>query len=395
MYNFHSIKELLQALVLGKDLLAEMFGKRKSFDYRYDQAIEIIDENRVNALIEKGIIIRNGRFLEIEDQLLAFFSQVLEVNEVLSISLIDEQFQSLKENIDYYLVEDSEYRKYKYLKAIKALLRKMGGICLRNVVDLNRQIDNTFKTEPNYRIKIKKLENYDLRRIDIRNLIARSEYFLSDEELTFFALAKDEELNQISIELRLILGEARHNLIETEKQIINYINQVRQQSAIVEKIRQVKYLKDQFELESKSDIRTLLAHENPVAFEPRASFPVKLALDLLHEDESYALIQSLQQKAKHRTKVKSSLAAPINPSFFEDTEEVNIFIDLDKMKSNFSASGYHLLDFVMQYEYPRKVSFEEIVTCYCQMISLYEHDFRFTDSYVELHGTEFSVVYPG
>ncbi len=61
MYTFHSIKELLNALVLGKELLGEMFGKRKTFDYRYDQAVELIEENKVLSLIDKGS--RNERFL--------------------------------------------------------------------------------------------------------------------------------------------------------------------------------------------------------------------------------------------------------------------------------------------------------------------------------------------
>lgn len=86
MYVFHSIKELLNALVLGKELLGEMFGKRKSFDYRYDQAVELIEESKIISLIEKGIIIKNGRYLEIEDQLFAFFEQILDVNEELMCS---------------------------------------------------------------------------------------------------------------------------------------------------------------------------------------------------------------------------------------------------------------------------------------------------------------------
>lgn len=58
-----------------------MFEKRKSFDYRYDQAIEVLDESKVDSLIEKGVIVKNGRYLEIEDQLLSFFKQILDVNE--------------------------------------------------------------------------------------------------------------------------------------------------------------------------------------------------------------------------------------------------------------------------------------------------------------------------
>ncbi|WP_460546184.1 hypothetical protein [Echinicola sediminis] len=379
---------------MGKELLGEMFGKRKSFDYRYDHAIELIEENKLSNLIEKGIVIRNGQYLEIEDQLLSFFEQILDVNEEINTSYISEHFELLKESIDYYLAEDSEHRKYKYLKTIKASLRKMGFICLRNIVDLNRNIDNTFKTEPNYKIKIKKLENYDERRLYIKQLITKTEQFLSEDELTFFTSAKDDELNQIITELRFQLQEARHNLIETEKQIIDFLNQVKHQSKIIEKIRQVKYLKDQFELESKSDIILQLSKLNPVAFENRPTFPLKLSLDILQDDETYSIIKALNEKTNNTVKLKIPLAGAIDSNFFDDTEEADVFIDLDKMKSNFSASGYNLLDFVLQYDYPKEVSFEEMATYYCQLISLYETDFQFTDQYVTHRGTEFSVVYP-
>ncbi len=394
MYSFHSIKELLNALVLGKDLLGEMFGKRKTFDYRYDQAVELIEESKVISLIEKGIIIRNGRYLEIEDQLFTFFEQILDVNEQINISFIHEHLTLIKENIDYYLTENSESRKYKYLKGVKVSLRKMGFVCLRNIVDLNKNIDNAFKTEPNYKIKIKKLENYDQRRLDIKHLILLTEQLVNEEELTFFAIAKDDELSRITTELRLQLQDASHSLIETEKQIIDFLNQVKKQSKIIEKNRQVKNIKDQFELESKSDILTQLANMNPVIFESRPSFPVKLSLDILQEEETYQLIKVLAKKQKTTAKLKVPMAAAIETSFFEDTEENDVFINLDEMRSNFTASGHHLLDFVLQYHYPKEVDFEDMVTCYCQLISLYEQDMQITDQYIDHRGTEFSVIYP-
>lgn len=394
MYVFHSIKELLNALVLGKELLGEMFGKRKSFDYRYDQAVELIEESKVISLIEKGIIINNGRYLEIEDQLFAFFEQILDVNEEINISYINEHITLLKENIDYYLTENSENRKYKYLKSIKTSLRKMGFICLRNIVDLNRNIDNTFKTEPNYKIKIKKLENYDQRRVDIKRLIVLTEKLVNEEELTFFALAKDDELALITTLLRLQLQDASHSLIETERQVIDFLNQVQLQSKIIDKIRQVKYLKDQFELESKSDILMQLEKMNPVLFENKPSFPIKLSLDILQEEETYALIKDLNKRQSTKVKAKVPMAEAINSTFLNDTEETDVFINMEEMKNNFSASGHHLLDFVLQYKYPKAVDFEEMVYCYCQLISLYEQDMQITEQYISHRETEFAVIYP-
>jgi hypothetical protein len=394
MYAYQSIKELLNVLNLGKELLNEMFGKRKSFNYSYDQAIELIEENRLIALIEKGIIVKNGRYIEIEDQLLTFFEQILDVNEEINTSYINEHITVLKENIDYYLTENNESRKYKYLKSIKTSLRKMGFIVLRNIVDLNRNIDNTFKTEPNYKIKVKKLESYDNRRVDIKKLIILTERLVTEDEILFFSQAKDDELNRITTELRNSLQDARHNIIETERQIIDFLNQVKHQSEIIEKLRQVKYLKDQFELESKTDIKEQLIKANPIIFENKSTFPIKLSLDILQEDETYAVIQLLNKKNKTKVKQKVQIAKTINSSFFDDTVEENIFFNIEEMKNNFMASGYNLLDFVLQYKYQREVSFEEIVTCYCELIAVYENDLHFTDEFTTHRGTEFSVVYP-
>ena len=151
MNTFSNIKELLKTLSREQALLSEMFEKRKTFSYKLDYALELVDqdEGRIKYLVEHGVIRENGNWLELDDQFLQFFEQVLEVNEEINISLIDSHIQYLKDQINYYLKENNEHRKYNYLRAIKSSLRKMGIITLRNIVDLKRNIDNTFKNEPN------------------------------------------------------------------------------------------------------------------------------------------------------------------------------------------------------------------------------------------------------
>ena len=169
MTTFYSIKELLSTLIREHKLLTEMFEKRKSLSYTYDYALELVDyrEDRIDYLVNHSVIIRNGNFLEIEDQFLQFFEQVLEVNEEINISTINENIRNVKENILYHLQEDNKSRKYNYLRVVKNALRKIGNVTLRNVIDLNRNIENTFKNEPNYKVKKAKLENLDIRRMDI------------------------------------------------------------------------------------------------------------------------------------------------------------------------------------------------------------------------------------
>ncbi|ODT90430.1 MAG: hypothetical protein ABS85_15405 [Sphingobacteriales bacterium SCN 48-20] len=133
-----SLKELVNTLYWARDLLVEMFEKRKSFAYKYDDAAEIMGEDKLEILINKQLLRRNGPYVEIDDQFQQFFEQVLEVNEEINTSYINENIQQVKQHIVYYLQENNEHRRYSYLKQVKGALRKIGRITLRNVIDLNR-----------------------------------------------------------------------------------------------------------------------------------------------------------------------------------------------------------------------------------------------------------------
>jgi hypothetical protein len=83
----------------------------------------------------------------------------------------------------------------------------------------------------------------------------------------FFTLATDDELVRIKWELRENFRDSRHRLIEIQQQVIEYLNQVKRQSQVLEKLRKVKYLKDHFELKQKSDIEALLQGKNDLLFD--------------------------------------------------------------------------------------------------------------------------------
>ncbi len=387
-----SLKELINTLTQSKDLLVEMFEKRKSFLYKYDDAAEVLSEDKIEVLISKHILRRNGPYVEIDDQYQQFFEQILEVNEEINTSYIHENIQQVKQHINFYLQENNEHRRYTYLKQIKAALRKIGRITLRNVIDLNRNIENAFKTEPNYTIKIAKLEAFDEKRRAIYLLIEQTDRLASDEEITFFTKALDEELKQVVTELRGQLTESRHNLIETQKQIIEYLNQVKHQSRIQEKIKQVKYLKDQFELKAKTNITNLLGQSNDVLFESRPTYPLKLSLDYLQSDEGNENIKRVAAKLKQHKRPAQMVAESIASKDLLPQTEEEIYIDLEEMKRGFDATSRHLHNYIMQYKYPRTVSYEEKITIFCQMVSMYEQELTIKDSFQTDEKVEYAMV---
>lgn len=398
MKTFSSIQQLLATLSREQKLLSELFEKRKILSFNYDYALELVDfdADKITALIDYGVVRQNGNNLELDDLYLQFFEQVMEVNEEINVSFINEHIQNIKQSIIYYLQENNETRKYGYLRQVKQALRKIGTIAMRNVVDLNRNIDITFKNEPNYKIKKIKLEHLDEKRHAIYALINQTDDLVSgDKEQTFFKVATDEELGRIIILLKLQLNECRHNLIDIQKQIIEYLNRIKHQSGVIEKLRQIKYLKDQFELRSKTDIKTILAENTAVLFEPNPTYPLNIPLGQLQTDnDALDVIKKVAKRVKTNTKSNLLLVGNIAGEYLETHIEEEVQINLEEVKNGFLAGSNNLFDFITSYDFGRPVSFEECVTIYCQMISQYDTLFKITEAYSQKQDVEFAMVYP-
>ncbi|NLX74224.1 MAG: hypothetical protein GXY94_13160 [Bacteroidales bacterium] len=398
MNTFSNIKELVATLSREVNLLSEMFKKRKSIkNFQYDYALDLVDNNdkRIKYLLDREVIRQNGSNLEIDDLFLQFFEQILNANEEVNTSYINENIEKIKQNIDYFLNENNEQRKYNYLREIKKTLRNVGNITLRNVVDLKRNIDNTFKNEPNYKNKIAKLNNLDNKRKDIIRLIEHTELLLSNDSITFFKSATDEELNRIVVLLKIQLQKCTHNLIEIEKQIIDFLNQIQYQNTVLEKLRLIKYLKDQFTLETSTDFKAVINNNNAVVFEPNPSYPLKLSLEFLRSDEGvYESILKISKQMQSAVKTSLTLADKLPEEYLKTQTEEEIQINLEEVKNGFVASSYNLLDFVSAYQYPKDVSFEELVNIYCQLVSQFEALFEISDKYQEKENMEFATIYP-
>ena len=96
--TFSSIEELVKVLDREKVLFRDTFERRKSLAYRTDFALEIVDykRERVQYLIDHGVIHENGDFLEMDDVYVQFFEDVLDMNEEISVASVREYIESLR-----------------------------------------------------------------------------------------------------------------------------------------------------------------------------------------------------------------------------------------------------------------------------------------------------------
>jgi hypothetical protein len=134
------------------------------------------------------VIRDTGDCLEMEDVYQKFFEDVLEVNEEINVSSVRDYISVLNENIDYYLKENNESRKYKYLKEVRRCLKTIALATVRNVLDLKRNMDNTYKNEPNYEIKKTKLQRLSEKLKNISQLITESERVIDTDQPVFFSM---------------------------------------------------------------------------------------------------------------------------------------------------------------------------------------------------------------
>lgn len=408
MYIFRSIHEIINTVAAARGLLTEMFEKRKILSFRYSDALALLkdDENRLKLLIEKEVIHQNGNFVELDARFMDFFELLLEANEEINTAVIDENIEYLHELMDYYLKERIATRKASYVRNIKITFQKIARTTIRNIMNLQTSIDNAFKHEPTYQIKIAKLENLDKKRINIQQLIDTTENLILHEERQFFQQATDDELNRILLELRRELQLSAHSLIRAQQDIINYLNQIKSQVILVEKIRRVKYLQDQFELRAKSNLAEVLEREHSILLEGTAPSSFKLSINYLNTDEARPIILKVIKNLQHRETIRSNEAGAFSDedlasqSMYQETinleETVGNYIQAqtEAMWKDATAQPEDLFSFLMRYPLRQEVSEEERTTLFCQIVSLYESQFRISEEFGIYKNYEYARIYP-
>lgn len=396
--HFHSLEELIRALDRERKLLYALFQDRKRLSFRYNLAKELATkkDESLEFLRRFGIIHENGDFVELEDVYLKFFEEVLEVNEEINVASVKESIGSLNAAIDYYQSEKNATRKWGYLKDVKRILRNIALTTLRNVIDLKRNIDNTYKNEPTFVVKKKKLVHLDEKRKDIAALINECEKVIDEKQATFFLVAMDVELKDTVTDVKLQLKEVYHNLLELDRQIINYLNLIEYQNRLFEKVQKLKYLRDQMLLETNTDIKAKMDARNPVWMEPRPRYTLKVSLSMLRTtDTGLKILQDVAKGKSNDRLRKGNLAEPLTKEELTEQQKMLQTVDVREVKTAFMASGDNLFHFVMNYSgYRKQMADEEKLVLFCQIAAQYHDELVISEEYGRHGNIEFPFIYP-
>ena len=397
METFRNLKELIRWLGRGQALLADMFSKRKTMAIRYDDAVEVLDGNEgyLQFLINHGVIIQNADSLELDDTYQKFFENVLAINEDINVASVEQYVNSLKLNIESWLTTDSDKRKAQFMREVRHTFRNIDIVTRKNVIDLKRNIDNTYKNEPTFAIKKKKLVHLDEKRHDIAVLINECERVIDEKQTTFFIVAMDVQLKEIVTDVKLQLREVYHNLLELDRQIINYLNLIEYQNRLFQKVQKLKYLHDQMLLDTNTDIRAKLSARNPVWMEPRPRYPLKVSLSMLRNtEEGLKIVQDIAKGKGNSRLKKGNLAEPLTAEELTEQQQMLQMVDISEVKNAFMASGDHLFHFIMNYSnYRIPMDDEAKLVLFCQIATQYLDEMQISAEYRQFGNMEYPMIF--
>lgn len=392
--HFRSIEELTKTLSREQKLLSEMFEKRKLMKFPSGIALNLVggSEGRLKKLLDYGVLVEAGNNLEIESDYLNFFEEVLNVNEEISVLSVQECINTLKEYIGYFLQETNLNRKAGYQDSVRQLLKKTGFRTLKNVVDLKRNVDYAYKQEPNYIIKKKKLQNLDEKSHSIRSMIRECEK-LMDNEHAFFIMANDPHMAKTCSDVRHDFVEAYHALMEIDRQIIVYINQIDQQNKLYKKIRKLKYLQDQLLIKVETNLPQVLEERNHLWMESRQYSRIRLSIEMLREnDQIVNLLRRIAERNGMRKTARTE-AEPLTEDELRNHVRRLKELDSTEIWNAFVASSYNLFEFILNYDYKVKRNIEEHAALFCQLVILHPDECRITGEYAIYNDLEYPIIY--
>ena len=373
-----------------------MFLQRKTIAVKYDDALETLDgdENKLKLLITYGVIVKTGDSLELDDAYQRFFEEVLSVNEDINISSVKMYIDKLNLGINSYLAAENNTRREGFLREIRHTFKSIDNATRRNVIDLKRNVDDTYKQEPNFKIKELRLKDFDEKARLIGELIHQTERVM-DEQTIFFSTAAEYGLKQTVSEVREGLRESAHGLIAVTAQIIDYLNRIEYQSRLVKRVRQLKYLRDQFMIEQATNVKELMAQTDAVWMERQPKYITRVSLDFLHnEDTALDILDNIRRRLSKKANIKSRLAEKIDISYLEEQTETTRAFNHQELLNGFLAQSSDLFHYVWNYSFTDSLDKELRLVLFLQMASQYPDQMHYTDEIKTIDNIEYPIIYP-
>jgi polyhydroxyalkanoate synthesis regulator phasin len=251
-----------------------------------------LSSEQYQRMLSLDLVYEYEGIVSLNDAVISMFEDFMEIGEV-TPGAINDYINELKRHIRFY----QEVHEYRFLRSIKKYLRKLNGVLPKEIIKLQKNVDDTYKNEANYRIKLQKLEAYREKRDTIIDFIRKTETII-DETRQLFAFTNDTELYGIITSLKGSLIENLDFLIEIQTNITDYINKIQFQLDVYVKAQRLKEIKDHGTLHYRTNFTEVLKTINTLRYNGIKGPRTKIAVDFLFTDDGHMLCKRIAEKYK-------------------------------------------------------------------------------------------------
>ena len=370
-----NVNDILSQLYQHRGIVEFLFANRENITANELLSRGDITQEQFQKLKSLDLVYEYENIVSLNDAVVAMFEDFMEIGEV-TPGFINDYINELNRHIKFY----QEARELRFLRSIKKYLKRINATITREIIKLQKNVDDTYKNESNYRIKLQKLEDYRLKRDTIIDFIKRTNEVV-EETRTLFALTNDTELYGIVQSLKVSLIENLDYLIEIQTDITDFINKIQFQLDVYKKAQRLKEIKDHGALYFKTNFREMVAGINTLKHNGHKSPKTKIAVDFLFTDDGHEICKRVAEKYKLTRLMVRGMADKMAGNYKEKGFEQQIKLDTAKLVERFlGQSKQNLFEYLIEYKFPKSignVTFEERLSLFVEIAMEYQNDLDF------------------
>ncbi len=371
-----NINDIISALYYSREAIEYLFAKKDNISISQLKSETNLSDEMYHRLKSLEIVYEYENTVVLNDSVINLFEDILQIGEV-TPGIISDYIVEIKRYITFY----QETHHYRFISPIKKYLRRLNKAITREIIKLQKSIDDTYKNESNYRIKLRRLEEYREKRDTLINNIYTLQNILSENRNTLSACG-DAQLYQIIQTIRQTLLENLDYLIEIQTDITDYINKIQYQLDIYQKAQQLKELKDQGLLHFSTNFNEIIEHIDPIRFNGHKAPRTKIAIDTLYTDIGQQLCQKIAEKYKVAQLRYRTSAGQLSFNIQEKILDQQILIDTEKLVEKFSKQkDKDLFQFILNYQFPKQIgtlTLEQKLSLFVEILVQYEKQLHFS-----------------
>jgi hypothetical protein len=376
-----NVKDLLSNLYTNRGVIELLFGQRDQITVNELLGRDDISEEQYRKLVSLDILFEYENVVSLNDAVVSMFEDFMEIGEV-TPGFINDYINELKRHIRFY----KEAREMRFLRSIKKYLKRINSTLTREIIKLQKNVDDTYKNEGNYRIKLQKLEDYREKRDTIIDFIKQTSAIV-DETRVLFNITNDTELFGIVSSLKSSLIENLDFLIEIQTDITDFINKIQFQLDVYKKAQRLKEVKDHGALHYKTNFKEIVGSINTLKHNGHKTPKTKIPMEFLYSDEGHVLCKRIAEKYKITRLMVRGVADKMSVNFKDKGLEQNIKLDTEKLVERFlDQTKQNLFEYLIEYKFPKaigNVSFEDRLSLFVEIAMEYQTklDFKYRLQY--------------